>query len=449
MPFLIDSVTMELNRRGFGVHLIIHPVMKVRRDDERRADRGAAATRPRPRARGRVDHPRRGRAPDGPGRARALQRHVAARHRRGARRGRGLAGDARPARSRSSPSSDATRRRSTPRRSRRRGRSSPGSRTTTSRSWATATTSCRSEAASSRCVGAGSGLGILRQPAASRLARIRPAAAGGARAGARAVPPQPHEGELARHGPPAGLPRLRRRQALRRRRQRRSASGASSASTPTPPTTPARARSRSCAARSTRCSTAPPSRRQPQREGADRDPRDPPARRAVPDLGRRAVRDRDGDPVPGRAPARAAVHAPRHVRPLPVLPRLRPARPLQHREPAPHRGDPRSLGRDEHRLHDARLGVRARAAALHGLHRPRHCRARRREIETLLVAATRSWADDLEEALLEEHGEEHGNALHRRYGDAFPTAYRADWVARSRGRRHRAHRGAARTTTSR
>ncbi len=32
MPFLIDSVTMELNRRGFGVHLIIHPVMTVRRD---------------------------------------------------------------------------------------------------------------------------------------------------------------------------------------------------------------------------------------------------------------------------------------------------------------------------------------------------------------------------------------------------------------------------------
>ena len=33
MPFLIDSVTMELNRRGFGLHMIIHPVMKVRRDD--------------------------------------------------------------------------------------------------------------------------------------------------------------------------------------------------------------------------------------------------------------------------------------------------------------------------------------------------------------------------------------------------------------------------------
>ncbi|MEA2468994.1 MAG: glutamate dehydrogenase, partial [Thermoleophilaceae bacterium] len=54
-----------------------------------------------------------------------------------------------------------------------------------------------------------------------------------------------------------------------------------------------------------------------------------------------------------------------------------------------------------------------------------------RDIETLLVAATRSWADDLESALIQDHGEERGNMLRRRYGEAFPTAYRADWVARS------------------
>jgi glutamate dehydrogenase len=53
------------------------------------------------------------------------------------------------------------------------------------------------------------------------------------------------------------------------------------------------------------------------------------------------------------------------------------------------------------------------------------------EIELLLVAATRSWADDLESALVEEHGEETGNQLRRRYGDAFPPGYQADWVARS------------------
>ena len=32
MPFLVDSVTMEVNRQGLTLHLIIHPVMKVRRD---------------------------------------------------------------------------------------------------------------------------------------------------------------------------------------------------------------------------------------------------------------------------------------------------------------------------------------------------------------------------------------------------------------------------------
>jgi glutamate dehydrogenase len=54
-----------------------------------------------------------------------------------------------------------------------------------------------------------------------------------------------------------------------------------------------------------------------------------------------------------------------------------------------------------------------------------------REVEMMLVAATRSWSDDLEEALLDELGEATGGDLFQRYGDAFPAAYRADWVARS------------------
>ena len=54
-----------------------------------------------------------------------------------------------------------------------------------------------------------------------------------------------------------------------------------------------------------------------------------------------------------------------------------------------------------------------------------------REIEMRLVAATRSWSDDLEDALIGEHGEEKGNAMLRQWGEAFPAAYRADWVPRS------------------
>src|SRR5213079_386192 len=53
------------------------------------------------------------------------------------------------------------------------------------------------------------------------------------------------------------------------------------------------------------------------------------------------------------------------------------------------------------------------------------------ELERRIVTATRSWVDDLEEALIEEYGEERGNMLRRVYGEAFPPAYRSDWVARS------------------
>ncbi len=34
MPFLVDSVTMEVNRRGLTQHLIIHPIVAVERDAE-------------------------------------------------------------------------------------------------------------------------------------------------------------------------------------------------------------------------------------------------------------------------------------------------------------------------------------------------------------------------------------------------------------------------------
>ena len=33
MPFLVDSVIMEANRLGLTLHLMLHPVLRVRRDD--------------------------------------------------------------------------------------------------------------------------------------------------------------------------------------------------------------------------------------------------------------------------------------------------------------------------------------------------------------------------------------------------------------------------------
>jgi glutamate dehydrogenase len=53
------------------------------------------------------------------------------------------------------------------------------------------------------------------------------------------------------------------------------------------------------------------------------------------------------------------------------------------------------------------------------------------EIEAEIVEATGSWTDHLHAALLEEDGEEQGTALYRRYRDAFALGYREDWLARS------------------
>ena len=34
MPFLVDSVSMELNRHGFTVHRLIHPVLAIAYDED-------------------------------------------------------------------------------------------------------------------------------------------------------------------------------------------------------------------------------------------------------------------------------------------------------------------------------------------------------------------------------------------------------------------------------
>ncbi len=54
-----------------------------------------------------------------------------------------------------------------------------------------------------------------------------------------------------------------------------------------------------------------------------------------------------------------------------------------------------------------------------------------RELEARLVASARRWDDDLKDALLEALGEARGNELLRRFGDAFPAGYRDEVAARS------------------
>ncbi|MDL4814598.1 NAD-glutamate dehydrogenase [Actinomadura opuntiae] len=52
-------------------------------------------------------------------------------------------------------------------------------------------------------------------------------------------------------------------------------------------------------------------------------------------------------------------------------------------------------------------------------------------LEGRLAAATRSWEDDLADAIVEQCGEERSGTLARRYGDAFPDGYKADFPART------------------
>ncbi len=54
-----------------------------------------------------------------------------------------------------------------------------------------------------------------------------------------------------------------------------------------------------------------------------------------------------------------------------------------------------------------------------------------REIERRLVEVTRSWTDDLYDALLDRCGEERGTRLFRRYGDGFAAGYREHYTART------------------
>lgn len=55
----------------------------------------------------------------------------------------------------------------------------------------------------------------------------------------------------------------------------------------------------------------------------------------------------------------------------------------------------------------------------------------RKDIEQRLIALTRTWGDRLRQALIDEHGEEKGLLLFRAYADAFPHSYSDEFDAQS------------------
>ncbi|WP_109482988.1 NAD-glutamate dehydrogenase [Paraburkholderia sp. C35] len=54
-----------------------------------------------------------------------------------------------------------------------------------------------------------------------------------------------------------------------------------------------------------------------------------------------------------------------------------------------------------------------------------------RELEARLIQVARRWQDDLADALLDAFGEEQGNRLLQHYADSFPAGYRDDYPART------------------
>ncbi len=139
MPFLVSSVTMEVNRHGLTLHLIVHPTMRVNRQGAEHALMGVLPDDSPSGSRESFMHIEVDRITD-PARMEVLAVGSRARPRRRPHRGRGLEEDARQgARDRRRPRAPAA---ADPAgwTSPRRGRSSRGSPTTTSRSSATATT---------------------------------------------------------------------------------------------------------------------------------------------------------------------------------------------------------------------------------------------------------------------------------------------------------------------
>ena len=152
-------------------------------------------------------------------------------------------------------------------------------------------------------------------------------------------------------------------------------------------------------------------------------------------------------------PAGAGVRAPRAVRPVRVVPRVRAPRPLQHDgSPAYRRRAPRRLRccRDTNGTHACRSrcsrGCTTCCASIpeRSLDHTVDVGA----VEAQVTAAARAWTDDLRDALIGAFGEEEGLDLMRAWGNAFPappirrTCSRPTFLRISRSWSRSTHRGA-------
>ena len=452
MPFLVDSVVSALGGFDRGVRSIVHPQMNVTRtvtgelvevltdratpvpDDVALIQRVLDAPRDRPVARRR--HPGGGGA-------------AASRARERPRRGRGLAEDARPrphhrerAQGRDAAGNRARTRRVRP------ADSSSGSRTTTSPSSATASTPSATRTATTsrgRCRAPGSDCfattdrtpapGVVLTPAASRAARdstiliitkansratvhrdvyldyisIKQLQRPG-RVRRRAALPRPLRfGRLQRHDP--------RHPAARRAGPGRAA--------------PHRAQ-----------------RRQPLGQGHPPDPRDLPARRALPDEPGAAGRDRDERAAPAGASQDQALHcaATSSAASSPASSTSRATATTRRCACASRRILLEAFGGET--IDNTTRVSESTLARLHfvvrmpsGVDIPDVDEA---AVERRVIDATRTWDEDLSEALGRRRGVDEGARTMAAYAKALPEAYKEDFDVEIGRRRPRPHRGTRR-----
>ena len=412
MPFLVDSVTMELDRQGYGIDLVIHPVMRVRRDADGQLIEVLEPDATPPATRSGVDPPRRGR------RASATPSALRATCRRVAR----VLGDV------AAPSQDWGAMRSAAERRSRRARATPAAdrrgeieRGKAFLDWLaddhfTFLGYREYELVERRRRERAEGRRRLRPRDPARRRRRRRFTPLGRRRCELARAPAParaHQGELALDRAPPRVPRLHRGQALRR-----PTAGHRRAALPrpvhdrartseSPLRDPAAARQGRSGAGARRRSRPTATTRKALLEILETYPRD--SLFQIDD--RRAVRDRDGHPRARRAPAPAAVRAPR-TRSTVSSPAWSASRAIAStREPRADRTDPlRGVRRQPRRLDAAAVASRCSCACTTSstARRGRPDDTTSRSSRRRLRRGDRGWTDDLREALIEELGEERG-----------------------------------------
>ena len=143
----------------------------------------------------------------------------------------------------------------------------------------------------------------------------------------------------------------------------------------------------------------------------------------------RACPDRDGRARPRRAQAGAPVRASRRLRALRLLPGLPPERPVHHAGQAACTGDTaqrvrrrlRRLQRDGGQL---RPGPAARRGARHA--RLPLAKVDQAALQTRIAAAVRSWDDDLAAEAQRQLGPERATVVLRGCANSIPQTYKAD-----------------------